>query len=479
MNHDETLPDFPLKGLTADSRKVEPGYLFAAIPGTKQDGSTYIKDAVARGAVAVLAPPGVDTAAIGADVTLITDSNPRRRLARMAARFYAPQPDVIVAVTGTNGKTSTASFARQLWDNISKPAASIGTLGIVGGGYEGGGGLTTPDPVDLHRTLNELKRKGVDHIAMEASSHGLDQYRLDGVSFSAAALTNITRDHLDYHGTMESYRTAKLRLFEDLLIPGGAAIANTACAEFDLVANIANERRLRLIGYGLDRGQIRCQSISAVQNGFLLILDILGDRFEVDFPLPGRFQIENALCALALLIGSGEDPATVAPQLSRLTGVRGRMERAGATPEGAAVYVDYAHTPDALETVLKNLRPHVPGKLHVVFGCGGDRDRGKRPMMGKIAAEYADCAIVTDDNPRSEKPEAIRAEVMEGCPEAKNIGSRHDAIFAAVKNLKAGDALVVAGKGHEQGQTIGDQVLPFDDVSVVREALAAIGGIVE
>ncbi|MEQ8603527.1 MAG: UDP-N-acetylmuramoyl-L-alanyl-D-glutamate--2,6-diaminopimelate ligase [Marivibrio sp.] len=477
MNGDGALPNLPLTGLTADSRQVRPGYLFAAVPGSKTDGARFAKDAVAAGAIAVLAPPGALSADdLGAGVTLVTDSNPRRRLAKMAARFYRPQPDLCVGVTGTNGKTSVASFTRQLWQATGAPAASVGTLGVQGPGFPGGAGLTSPDPVDLHRHLRELAEAGIQHVAMECSSHGLDQYRLDGVAFAAAAFTNLSRDHLDYHGTMEAYRAAKLRLFDELLPRGGALVANARAAEFDALANIAHERGLELVSYGLEHGRIRCLKIEPRGGGFDLALDVMGERYEVDFPLPGRFQVENALAALGLVLATGSSARVAVPCLSRLEGVRGRLEPAAVTADKARIYVDYAHTPDALQTVLETLRPHVTGRLIALFGCGGDRDRGKRPMMGEIAARFADAAVVTDDNPRSEDPAAIRTEITAACPGAQEIGDRREAIHAAVAQLRPGDVLLVAGKGHEQGQTVGDTVLPFDDASVVREAAARAAG---
>ncbi len=477
MNGDGALPNLPLTGLTADSRQVRPGYLFAAIPGTKVDGARFAREAVAAGAIAVLAPPGaLDAADLGPEVTLVTDANPRRRLAKMAARFYRPQPKLCVGVTGTNGKTSVASFTRQIWAANGNRAASVGTLGIQGPGYPGGAGLTTPDPVDLHRQLSEMARGRIDHVAMECSSHGLDQYRLDGVAFAAAAFTNLSRDHLDYHADMAAYRAAKFRLFEELLPRGGAAVVNSRAQEFDALANIAGERGLELVSYGLEAGRIRCTRIVPRGGGFDMTLDVLGESYEVDFPLPGRFQIENALAALGLTLATGSQARSVVPLLARLEGVRGRLEPAGRLANGARIYVDYAHTPDALQTVLETLRPHVAGRLHVIFGCGGDRDRGKRPMMGKIAAEQADIRIVTDDNPRTEPADAIRQEILAACPDATDIGDRAEAIRHGVASLAAGDVLLVAGKGHEQGQTVGDTVLPFDDVAAVRAAVASLSG---
>ena len=478
MNGDRNLSSLNLTGLTADSRKVEPGFLFAAIPGTVRDGRDFVQDALSRGASAILTTPDVSRSDLGiedrTDVTLVHDANPRRRLARLAAAFNEPQPEIMVAVTGTNGKTSVAQFARQLWQANGNVSAAIGTLGIAADGFDSDKGLTTPDPVDLHALLGSMKRAGIDHVALEASSHGLDQYRLDGARFTAAAFTNLSRDHLDYHGTMEAYKASKLRLFEELLPSGGTAVVNTAAAEHDQIANIAAERKLRLISYGLVNGQIRCVKQAPRAAGFDLELDVMGERFNVDFPLPGLFQVENALAALGLVMASGADARHAAPNLARLTGVRGRMEHAATLENGAVVYVDYSHTPDSITSALKALRHHVGNRLHIVFGCGGDRDPGKRVMMGEASRTHADVVIVTDDNPRTEDPAAIREQAMEGCPDARNIGDRREAILEAMRSLEPGDVLCVAGKGHEQGQDVGDRVLPFDDVAVVRECAALL-----
>ena len=477
MNADRLLPDIPLTGLTADSRKVRPGYLFAAIPGTVADGAAFISDAISRGAVAILASPGIDTGAIGPNVTLVTDANPRRRLARMAAAFYTPQPDTIVGVTGTNGKSSVAGFTRQIWAAMGLRSCSIGTLGIEGPGYEGGEGLTTPDPVDLHREMAAMALAGTDHVAMEASSHGLDQHRMDGVRFSAAAFTNLSHEHLDYHHSMEAYRQAKLRLFEELVPRGGTCVVNTGAAEHDTIANIASDRGLRMISYGLINGMIRCIEAPEQRGGYAAVLDVMGERVPVDFPLPGRFQLDNALAALGLVIATGSDPRIAAQTLSRLEGVRGRLQLAGSRANGARVFVDYAHKAEALKTVLTTLRPFVKGRLVVAFGCGGDRDTGKRPVMGRYAAEFADAVIVTDDNPRTEEAASIRKEVLAGCPDATEIGDRADAIAAAVAGLGSEDVLLIAGKGHETGQKIGTEILPFDDFEQARIAIAAADGV--
>lgn len=476
MNPDRILPDIPLTGLTADSRQVRPGYLFAAIPGTVADGADFISDAVSRGAAAIMLPPDKAEAAAGLDVTVITDANPRRRLARMAAAFHRPQPDTVVGVTGTNGKSSVAGFTRQIWAVLGLKAASIGTLGIEGPGYDGGAGLTTPDPVDLHREMARMAEAGIAHVAMEASSHGLDQHRMDGVRFSAAAFTNLSHEHLDYHGTMEAYRQAKLRLFEDLVPRGGTSVVNTAAAEHDAIHNIAQERGQRVLSYGLVNGMIRVIEAEEGRGGYAASLDVMGERVSVDFPLPGRFQLENALAALGLVIATGTEPRLAAQTLSRLTGVRGRMELAGTRANGARVFVDYAHKAEALKTVLQTLRPFAKGRLCVVFGCGGDRDTEKRPVMGRYAAEYADSVIITDDNPRTEDPAAIRRAVLAGCPDAREIGDRGEAISAATADLGPDDVLLIAGKGHETGQKIGDRELPFDDVQAARAAIAAADG---
>lgn len=476
MNADRILPDIPLTGLTADSRQVRPGYLFAAIPGTAADGAQFIPDAVAKGAVAVLAPPGVDSALVGPDVTLVTDANPRRRLARMAAAFHHPQPDTIVGVTGTNGKSSVAGFTRQIWTHLGLKSASIGTLGIEGPGYIGGEGLTTPDPVDLHCELAAMARDGVDHVAMEASSHGLDQHRMDGVRFAAAAFTNLSHEHLDYHETMEAYRQAKLRLFEELIPRGGTCVVNTGAVEHDTIANIAAEGGLRVLSYGLINGMIRVIEATEGRGGYAATLDLMGDRVTVDFPLPGRFQLENALAALGLTVATGTEPRIAAQTLPKMEGVRGRLQLAGTRRNGARVFVDYAHKAEALKTVLETLRPFVKGRLVVAFGCGGDRDTGKRPVMGRYAATYADKVIVTDDNPRTENAAAIRHAVLEGCPEAIEIGDRADAIYQGVSSLTDEDVLLIAGKGHEQGQKVGDTVLPFDDFDEAMKAIDLADG---
>lgn len=456
-----------VSGLTADSRAVAVGNLFAALPGAKADGLSFVPQAVAAGAAAILVGAGQKVDVPG-HVVVIEADQPRLALAKIAARFYGRQPKIIAAVTGTSGKTSTSVFARQLWSLLGHRAASLGTIGLIGPGLEYGESLTTPDPVKLHQLLAELVDHDIHHLAMEASSHGLDQFRLDGVEVSAAAFTNLSRDHLDYHGNMEAYLTAKLRLFAELLPAGGAAIVNADIAEADRIIAITRERKHRLITFGRARGDLRLVKQQPLSTGQQLQLDVFGKRFDVTFSVAGLFQAENLLAALGLVIGEGEKPEMAVAMIDRLTGVHGRIERVATTPSGAAVYVDYAHKPAGLEAVLSTLRPHTTGRLVVVFGCGGDRDRGKRPEMGALAMRLADRVIVTDDNPRSEDPAAIRAAILAAAPGASEIGDRAQAIRSAMHDLKAGDLLVIAGKGHETYQLIGDQKLDFDDSEVAR-----------
>jgi UDP-N-acetylmuramoyl-L-alanyl-D-glutamate--2,6-diaminopimelate ligase len=455
-------------GLAVDSRNVKPGFLFAALPGSRTDGRRFIDDAIARGAVAVLAEPDVQLPR--ADVAMIADPNPRRRLALMAARFYGRQPRTIAAVTGTAGKTSVASFARQLWTELGFQAASLGTLGIVAPGMARYGSLTTPDPIELHKDLAELAAAGIDHLAIEASSHGLDQYRLDGLEVRAAAFTNLGRDHLDYHPTMEAYFAAKLRLFGEVMAPGGVAVLNADAPEYQRLRDACSACRHRVLSYGSLGEALRLDEVRACAEGQRIRFTFQGRRHEVEVGLVGAFQAGNVLAALGLVVGTGGDAEAAFAALRHLHGVPGRMQRAARLANGAIVVVDYSHKPDALRAVLGALRPLTRHRLHVVFGCGGDRDAGKRPQMGRIAAELADRVIVTDDNPRSEMPGHIRRQILAGCPDAREIGDRAEAIDMALRALEPGDVLLVAGKGHETGQIIGDKVLPFDDVTVVREA---------
>lgn len=464
--------DKEIRGLAEDSRKVRPGYLFAALAGTKTDGARFIDDALSRGAVAVLTTP--DAPIPDADIVALRDPNPRRRFAALAARFYGPQPDTIVAVTGTNGKTSVASFTRQIWEQMGHRAASIGTLGVVAEGLERETGLTTPDIVTLHETLRELREREITHVACEASSHGLVQYRLDGLRLAAAAYTNLSRDHMDYHATVEDYFFAKARLFGQLLPPGGVAVINMDDPFGADLEGLCWARGHRLIRIGHDAGDIRLLKRRPHDAGQELTIGHDGGVTDVDLPLVGEFQALNALTAAALVIGCGGEAQAAFRALEHLRAVPGRMELVSVLGNGARVYVDYAHTPDALKTVLQALRPHVQGRLVVVFGCGGDRDRGKRPLMGAAASEFADKVYVTDDNPRSEEPAAIRAEILKAAPGAVEIGDRAAAIEAAMRDLQPGDMLVVAGKGHERGQIIKGEVRDFSDFAEVRKVAASI-----
>jgi UDP-N-acetylmuramoyl-L-alanyl-D-glutamate--2,6-diaminopimelate ligase len=467
--------DPDIAGLTADSRAVQPGYLFAALPGSKIDGSKFIGEAARRGAIAALlgksASPGDAQPS-----TLIYDANPRRALALFAAGFYGVQPRRVVGVTGTSGKSSVAHFTREIWRHLGLKAASLGTLGLVAPGLERPGSLTTPDAVALHRDLAALAHSGVDHLVLEASSHGLDQFRLDGISFAAAAFTNLSREHLDYHPSMAAYFAAKARLFAELLPQGGTAVINADAEQAPELFAIAQRRGLRVIGFGQAGKELRLVRSRATSHGQRVVLEIFGRPVETQLNLVGDFQVANVMAALGLVLSEPVELDAVLAALPQLQGAPGRLELIGSTVRGAAVYVDYAHKPDALETVLKVMRPHTAGRLVVVFGCGGDRDRGKRPTMGAIAARLADDVIVTDDNPRSEDAATIRAAILQGAPNATNvreIGNRQQAIEQAVASLQQGDVLLIAGKGHEQGQIVGDRVLPFDDAEVARGALKA------
>ena len=475
------VADLDILGLTADSRAVGPGYLFAALPGERADGRDFIGQAIERGAIAVLGPPGIGEAGAGdtgpgLGIAILEDENPRRRLALMAARFHSHQPKTIAGITGTNGKTSVATFARQIWTRLGYKAASLGTLGISAPGYEKPAALTTPDPVALHADLAALAERGVEHLALEASSHGLEQYRLDGVEMKAAAFTNMSRDHLDYHGTMQSYLKSKLRLFSELMAPGGTAVLNADSEAFDAFREASQTGGHSIIDYGLNAREIRLDRLRPHAHGIDLSFTAFGKKYQTALDLIGGFQAMNALAAFGLVTACGDDAGDVAPALEALKGAPGRMEPAGVSRAGAAIYVDYAHTPDALQTVLEAVRPHASGKLCVVFGCGGDRDPGKRPMMGEVVHRLADRVIVTDDNPRSEDAGAIRRAVLKGCPEAQEIGDRAQAIAAAIEELATGDLLIIAGKGHEPGQIVGERTLPFDDREVAREVLRQTGG---
>lgn len=472
------IAERPLAGLTADSREAKPGFAFVAISGSRLAGADFVGAALAAGAVAVIGE-GERQADLPSDIAYLRVPDARAALAQAAARLHPGQPETIVAVTGTAGKSSVADFVRQIALHCGREAASLGTLGVVTKEGVRYGSLTTPDPIGLHRTLDALARDGITHLAMEASSHGLDQKRLDGVRLSAAAFTNLGRDHLDYHPTMEAYLAAKMRLFEALLPKGRPAVINRDGAYAREAEGVARACGHVVLGVGRDGDFLRLEDVRL--DGFTQVVDIVheGRRTTIRFPLVGAFQVENALVAAALCIATGEDPVRALGALEHLRGVPGRLDPVGEVG-GALCLVDYAHKPDALEKVLATLRPLARNRLVCVVGCGGDRDRGKRPLMGRIAAEGADLAIVTDDNPRSEDPASIRAEVMAGIPAGTpgvvEIGDRAEAIRRAVAELKAGDVLVVAGKGHETGQIVGERTLPFSDHEAVRAAIAMVEG---
>jgi len=472
---DMILPDgaaaIDVAGLSADSRTIERGYLFAALPGTTTNGARFADDAIGRGAVAVLAgrTASIDVAP---EIALVRVDDPRRALALMAARFHHRQPEKLVVVTGTSGKTSVVTFTRQIFKAAGKNAASIGTLGVVSQGWSEYGSLTTPDPVALHTTLDRLAGTGITHAAIEASSHGLDQRHLDGLRLVAAGFTNLGRDHMDYHPTVADYLSAKLRLFAAILPADGTAVVDMDGAHASQVAATAQGRGQTLIGVGRKGHDLRL--VEATAEGFCqrLVIDAFGKRCDVLLPLAGGFQVSNALVSAGLAVAAGIDVETAVAALDSLAGAPGRLELVGRRVDGGMIFVDYAHKPDALESVLQTLRPLTSGNLIVVFGAGGDRDHGKRPLMGEVATRLADIVIVTDDNPRSEEPAAIRKAILVGAPDAIEIGDRGRAIREAIAMLGPGDVLCVAGKGHETGQIVDGQRLEFSDHDVVRSALA-------
>lgn len=459
--------DAPVTGFAIDHRKVAPGTVFGAFRGARLNGEDFIADAVRAGAVAVVARPGARVEG----ALHIADAEPRARFAALAARFFAPFPATCVAVTGTNGKTSTVELTRQLWRMAGRHAASIGTLGVTTPDESVHTGLTTPDVVTFLSNVAGLAREGVTHLAFEASSHGLTQYRIEGLPVAAAAFTNLSRDHLDYHGDMAAYFTAKLRLFSEVLSPDGVAVVWADDPQAARVIDLARERGNRVLTVGERGSALRLVGRDPTLLGQGLTIEAEGGTHQVRLPLIGAYQAANALVAAGLVIATGGDPAATLANLARLQPVRGRLERAAITRAGAPVYIDYAHTPDALEAATAALKPHAAGRLILVFGAGGDRDAGKREAMGAVAARSADRVIVTDDNPRSENPAAIRAAILEGAPGAVEIGDRRAAIAAAVAEAGPEDIVLVAGKGHEQGQVVGDLVLPFDDVAVARECV--------
>jgi len=470
----EAAGDTVVTGLTADSREVTRGMLFAALPGSKADGSAFIPQAVEKGARAIL----TGTAPLAEDpgVPVIRARDPRRALALAAAAFFGRQPDKVVAVTGTSGKTSVAVFARQIFAHAGKKTASLGTIGLATSDGRTKPGLTTPDPVNLHRTLAELAHSGVTHLALEASSHGLDQRRLDGLKLAAGGFTNLSRDHLDYHKSVEDYLRAKMRLFDTLLPEGATAVVDADQKQAAAVAQIAKRRGLVFSSVGQKGETLKLLSVTRMPDGARLLLDVEGEHKYVPLPLIGEFQVANALMAAALAMGAGLSADEALAGLPELSGAPGRLELVGTHPNGAKVFVDYAHKPGALTAALEALRPHTDHDLIALFGAGGDRDPGKRPLMGEAASLAADKVIVTDDNPRSEDPATIRRAIMEAAPRATEIGDRREAIRSSVAALQPGDVLLIAGKGHETGQTVGDEVLPFSDQEEATAALAALKG---
>lgn len=464
----------PIEGIASDSRLVKPGYLFVALPSvTGKDICDFVKQALSKGATAVIARPDICQVFDAYPVTFIASDNPRQSLAMIASKFYKKKPPVLAAVTGTNGKTSVAEFTRQFWQQASHPAATIGTLGILGqkAALLQPGSQASPDTIQLHEMMEMLAQSGYTHVIMEASSHGLDQYRLDSLSFQVGAFTNLTQDHLDYHGTMEDYFQAKTLLFTRVLPEGATAVLNADISDYSGLKALCEKRKQTVLSYGIKGETLKILSCKPLPRGQKVSLQLAGATYDMIFPLIGKFQLMNALCAAGIGLATGISPLDVIKTLQSLTSVPGRIQHVGETKQGAHIYVDYAHTPDGLENALKTIRDHTTGNLWAIFGAGGDRDRLKRPLMGQVAAQFADRIIVTDDNPRHESPEEIRAEVMKGCPDAHEIGDREEAIRIAIKSLEAGDILVVAGKGHEQTQIIGDDSLPFSDGDVVKKVL--------
>lgn len=470
-----SVQDKHVTGMTADSREVIPGFLFAAFAGSQTDGRNYIEEAARKGAVAIL----TDTSYQPEDSKLpvFREENPRQMLAQLAAHFYGAQPQTVAAVTGTNGKTSVAYFTKALWQAMGLQAASIGTLGVMLPKETLPLNYTTPDPVLMHKTLTYLVGHEITHAVIEASSHGLDQYRLDGTRVISAGFTNLTRDHLDYHQSPEDYLQAKLGLISRVLDKNGTAVLNADSEVFPTFKRAATDRGVKVLSYGLSGEHIRLLKVTPETAGQKIAVEVMGTRYDVPLALAGEFQVMNALCAAGLVIGAGGDAAATVRALGKIGNVPGRMELVARSKENATIYVDYAHSPDALETVLEAARRHSRGQIHVVFGCGGDRDKGKRPEMGRIANIYADHVIVTDDNPRTEDPAKIRSEIIVACPTARNVPDRRDAIEEGIRSLKDGDILVVAGKGHEEGQVIGTETIAFNDKKVIQKIISSLGGV--
>ncbi len=494
----ETAPLLPhhaaICGLTCDSRQVQPGWLFAALPGLQAHGGDFIDQATANGATALLVGNDRVIHSEGSSrnssqhsalsdhaPVILRSDNPRRDYAQLAARFYGRQPSHIAAVTGTNGKTSVVEFLRQIWDTTGHQAASLGTLGLRSVNHSTQGSLTTPDAASLHADLSDLAQRGINHVALEASSHGLHQYRLDGVALHAAAFTHLSRDHMDYHANQADYLAAKARLFNALLPPGRTAVLNADSPEFDHLQTFCTDRKIDVLSYGFAGHALRLSGVERLSqnqpNGLRVRADILGRKIDVEMSLTGEFQAGNILCALGLALACGGEKDAVIDALAALRGVPGRMQHIGEHPGGADVYLDYAHTPDGLASALRALRPYTTGTLWVLFGCGGDRDSGKRPLMGQTARQYADRTVITDDNPRTEEPAVIRQAIVEGYGKTHSdtlhvIDDRAHAIAWMIDQLKTGDVALIAGKGHETRQIIGNQHQYFDDAEQIRNALA-------
>jgi len=462
--------DEQVVGLTCDSREVKPGFVFAALPGTVTDGRKFIESALEKGASAIVSTGDMDL-----PVPYLASAEPRVAYAQMAAKLYAGQPKTLVAMTGTNGKSSTVEFLRQIWAYAGKQAACFGTLGVQAPKGYRPLTHTTPDAVALHKTLSELSSEGVTHAAMEASSHGLDQYRLDAVQITAAGFTNLTQDHFDYHADAEDYFLAKARLFAGLTPANAPVVINTNDEYGQRLVKMCEERGQDVMQVGWSGQDIRIDEVMPRAASQMITLVVKGERYKIELPLAGEFQVLNAISALGLAMVTGVEKGTALKALENLEGVAGRMERAGQTKDGAPIFVDFAHTEDGLDKLLRSVRPHTMGKIVVAFGCGGDRDPDKRPKMGKVAAKLADDVIVTDDNPRTEDAATVRKAVLKGCPDAAEIGDRAAAIREGIKRLAPQDCLVIAGKGHEQGQIVGTEVIPFSDVEQVKLALKELG----
>jgi UDP-N-acetylmuramoyl-L-alanyl-D-glutamate--2,6-diaminopimelate ligase len=480
LKQDDLSFDPMITGITSDSRSVRSGFLFVAIGGVRVDGRAFIRDAIQNGAVAIIVEPHTARPEIEdvdwSKIAWIEHEQTRLLLAKLASRFYDVQPETIFAVTGTNGKTSTVNFVRQILQKMNLRAVSLGTLGLDGADYSGRAtSMTTLDPVHLHALFADLVAQGVSHVAMEASSHGLHQYRLHGVKIFAGAFTNLTHDHLDYHKTMDEYRAAKAILFKELVRSDGYAVLNADSDEFNYMKSICDARGIQVISYGRHATDLILLGTIAESHGTKTYLNLYGQEMEMTFPLVGEFQIYNLLCAVGLVTARCpkrlQEVIDILPQIH---GVIGRLQFVQSPkPDMPAVYVDYAHTPDALTQILTSLRPHTNGKIICLFGCGGDRDKSKRPIMGRIASALADIVVVTDDNPRSENPDDIRAEILVEAPDAVSVAGRRDAIHLAISLGGIDDIVVIAGKGHEQGQIIGDVVEPFDDVEEAHAYLTS------